>query len=79
MSYPIWLAAFSLALFTSNISQASSKAARFKLEIDNLKYKFVNGLRKYHHTRRYVVSKDIGITLTKGKVFSIEQKKCLSA
>ena len=79
MSYPIWLAAFSLALFTPNISQAGSKAATFEMEIDNFKYEFVNGLRKYHHTRRYVVSKDIGITLTKGMVFSIEQKKCLSA
>ena len=49
------------------------------MEIDNLKYEFVIGLRKYHHTRRYVVSNDIVITLTKGKVCYIEQKKCLSA
>lgn len=79
MRYPIWLAAFSLALFTSNISQAGSKAAEFAMEIDNLKYEFVNGLHKYHHARRYVVSNDIGVTLTKGKVCYIEQKKCLSA
>ena len=47
--------------------------------IDNLKYEYVIGLRKYHHTRRYVVGNDIVITLTKGKVCYIEQKKCLSA
>ena len=47
MSYPIWLAAFSLALFTSNISQAGSKAAEFEMEIYNLKYESTNGLRKY--------------------------------
>lgn len=79
MSYPIWLAAFSLALFTSNISQAGSKAAEFEMEIYNLKYESTNGLRKYHHARRYIVSIDIGITLTKGKVCYIEQKRCLSA
>ena len=79
MSYPIWLAAFSLALFTSNISQAGSKATEFEMEIDNPKYESINGLRKYHHARRYVISNDIGITLTKGKVCYIEQKKCLSA
>ncbi len=79
MSYPIWLAAFSLALFTSNISQAGSKAAEFEMEIDNLKYEFVNGLRKYHHARLYVISIDIGITITKGKVCYIEHEKCLSA
>ena len=79
MSYLIWLAAFSLALFTPNISQAGSKAATFEMEIDNFKYEFVNGLRKYHHARRYVISNDIGITLTKGKVCYNEQKKCLSA
>ena len=38
------------------------------MEIDNLKYEFVIGLRKYHHTRQYVVSNDIVITPTKGKV-----------
>ena len=79
MSYPIWLAAFSLALFTSNISQAGSKAAEFEMEIYNLKYESTNGLRKYHHARGYIVSIDIGITLTKGKVCYIEQKRCLSA
>jgi hypothetical protein len=79
MSYPIWLATFSLALFTSNISQAGSKAAESEMEIDNLKYESVNGLHKYHHARRYIVSVDIGITLTKGKVCYIEQKRCLSA
>ena len=79
MSYPIWLATFSLALFTSNISQAGSKAAEFEMEIYNLKYESTNGLRKYHHARRYIVSIDIGITLTKGKVCYIEQKRCLSA
>lgn len=79
MRYPIWLAAFSLALFTPNISQVGSKEAEFEMEIDNLKYEFVNGLRKYYLARRYVVSNDIGITFTKGKVCYIEQKKCLSA
>ena len=79
MSYLIWLAAFSLALFISNISQSGSKAAEFEMEIDNHKYDFVNGLRKYHHARRYVVSSDIGITVTKGKVCYIEQKKSFSA
>ena len=68
MRYPIWLAAFSLALFTSNISQVGSKAAEFEMEIDNLKYEFVNELRKYYQARRYVVCSHIGITLTKGKV-----------
>ncbi len=79
MRYPIWLAAFSLALFTLNISQVGSKAAEFEMEIDNLKYEFVNELRKYHQARRYVVSSHIGTTLTKGKICYIEQKKCLSA
>ena len=79
MRYPIWLAAFSLALLTSNISQVGSKAAEFEIEIDNLKYEFINGLRKYYQARRYLVGNDIGVTLTKGKVCYIQQKKCLSA
>jgi len=79
MRYRIWLAAFSLIFFTANASHAGDKAADFAMEIDNLKYEFVNGLHKYHHARRYVVSNDVGVTLTKGKVCYIEQKKCLSA
>lgn len=55
------------------------KTADFALEIARLKYEFVDGMHKYHHARRYVVRNDVGVTLTKGKVCYVEQKKCLSA
>ena len=73
----VWFAALTIGI-TGNAS-AADKAADFVMEIDRVKYEFVDGLHKYHHARRYVVRNDVGVTLTKGKICYIEQKKCLSA
>lgn len=73
------LAAAGLLLAIATPSMAAEKASDFAMEIDRLKYEFVDGMHKYHHARRYVVRNDVGVTLTKGKICYIEQKKCLSA
>jgi hypothetical protein len=72
LSVGVWLAC-------TGTSTAADKAADFAMEIDRLKYEFVDGNHKYHHARRYVVRNDVGVTLVKGKICYIEQKKCLSA
>lgn len=58
---------------------AADKAAELSMEIDRLKYEFVDGKHRYHHAQRYVVHNDVGVTLTKGKICYIAQKKCVSA
>jgi hypothetical protein len=71
-----------LALVLGSASAAAgeeAKASKFSLEIDRVRYEMVNGLNKYHHARRYVERGGVGVTLTKGKICYIEQKKCLSA
>ncbi len=68
-----------LLIGSAGTSVAADKAAEFAMEIDRLKYEFVDGHHKYHHARRYVVSNDVGVTLTKGKICYIAQKKCVSA
>ena len=55
------------------------RAADFAMEIDRLKYEFVDGMHKYNHSRRYVVRNDVGVTLTRGKVCYIALKNCISA
>jgi len=58
---------------------AADKTADFAMEIDRLKYEFVDGHHKYHHARRYVVNNGVGVTLTKGKICYVAQRKCVSA
>jgi hypothetical protein len=74
-----WILTFGLIWSASGPAAAADKVADFVMEIDRLKYEFVDGMHKYHHARRYVVRNDVGVTLTKGRICYVEQKKCLSA
>jgi len=74
-----WILTFGLIWSASGPAAAADKVADFVMEIDRLKYEFVDGMHKYHHARRYVVRNGVGVTLTKGRICYVEQKKCLSA
>lgn len=74
----LWIPLLALIAGTA-AAQAQDRKADATLEIDRLKYEFVDGMHKYHHMRRYVVRNDVGVSLNKGKVCYVEQKKCVSA
>lgn len=74
-----FLLSIGVFLTCAGTATAADKVADFAMEIDRLKYEFVDGTHKYHHARRYVVRNDVGVTLVKGKICYTAQKKCLSA